>query len=121
MCSSDLGVTSHAAVIGRGLGLPCVVGAFDMSIDAQKNVVIGRSQQILREGDVITVDGTLGEVLVGLDGARHSWWCKAGRWKVLRTCGCVWWRGGGPQVCYVGRSIFGSGHLGRVSARAEAV
>ena len=59
------GVTSHAAVIGRGLGLPCVVGAFDMSIDAQKNVVIGRSQQILREGDVITVDGTLGEVLVG--------------------------------------------------------
>ena len=59
------GVTSHAAVIGRGLGLPCVVGAFDMSIDAQKNIVVGRNQQILREGDVITVDGTLGEILVG--------------------------------------------------------
>ena len=59
------GVTSHAAVIGRGLGLPCVVGAFDMSIDAQKNIMVGRNQQILREGDVITVDGTLGEILVG--------------------------------------------------------
>jgi pyruvate,orthophosphate dikinase len=59
------GVTSHAAVIGRGLGLPCVVGASDMRIDGQKKTVIGRNQQILREGDVITVDGTHGEVLVG--------------------------------------------------------
>ena len=59
------GVTSHAAVIGRGLGLPCVVGASDMSIDAQNNIIIGRNQQILREGDVITIDGTLGEILVG--------------------------------------------------------
>ena len=59
------GVTSHAAVIGRGLGLPCVVGASDMSIDAQGAVIIGRGQQILREGDIITVDGTSGEILVG--------------------------------------------------------
>jgi pyruvate,orthophosphate dikinase len=59
------GVTSHAAVIGRGLGLPCVVGASDMSIDGHKKTIIGRNQQILREGDVITVDGTHGEVLVG--------------------------------------------------------
>ncbi|MDA9099752.1 pyruvate, phosphate dikinase [Planktomarina sp.] len=59
------GVTSHAAVIGRGLGLPCVVGASDMSIDGQNCTVIGRGNQILREGDIITVDGTSGEVLVG--------------------------------------------------------
>ena len=59
------GVTSHAAVIGRGLGLPCVVGASDMSIDAQGAVIIGRGQQILREGDIITIDGTSGEILVG--------------------------------------------------------
>tara|TARA_B100000787_G_scaffold139575_1_gene108482 strand:- start:479 stop:2491 length:2013 start_codon:yes stop_codon:yes gene_type:complete len=59
------GVTSHAAVIGRGLGLPCVVGATDMSINGQDCTVIGRGNQILREGDIITVDGTLGEVLVG--------------------------------------------------------
>jgi len=59
------GVTSHAAVIGRGLGLPCVVGASDMSIDGHKKTIIGRNQQILCEGDVITVDGTHGEVLVG--------------------------------------------------------
>ena len=59
------GVTSHAAVIGRGLGLPCVVGATDMSINGQDCTVIGRGNQIFREGDIITVDGTLGEVLVG--------------------------------------------------------
>jgi pyruvate,orthophosphate dikinase len=59
------GVTSHAAVIGRGLGLPCVVGATDMSINGQDCTVMGRGNQILREGDIITVDGTLGEVLVG--------------------------------------------------------
>jgi pyruvate,orthophosphate dikinase len=59
------GVTSHAAVIGRGLGLPCVVGATDMSINGQDCTAMGRGNQILREGDIITVDGTLGEVLVG--------------------------------------------------------
>ena len=59
------GITSHAAVIGRGLGLPCVVGASDLTIDRKKKQIIGPQGRIFREGDVITVDGTTGEVLVG--------------------------------------------------------
>ncbi len=58
------GVTSHAAVIARGMGLPCVVGASDMRLDAKdkKIVASGRS---FAEGDVITPDGSKGEVLAG--------------------------------------------------------
>ncbi|WP_127902019.1 pyruvate, phosphate dikinase [Solirhodobacter olei] len=58
------GMTSHAAVIARGLGLPCVVGASDLRISARERTltVAGR---VFREGDVITVDGTRGEALAG--------------------------------------------------------
>lgn len=59
------GVTSHAAVIGRGLGLPCVVGAHDLVIDRKKGRVIAPGGRVFAEGDVITVDGTTGEVLAG--------------------------------------------------------
>ena len=59
------GVTSHAAVIGRGLGLPCVVGASDLEIDRRRRVVIAPGGRVLAEGDVITVDGTTGDVLAG--------------------------------------------------------
>ncbi|MFN3724046.1 MAG: putative PEP-binding protein [Paracoccaceae bacterium] len=57
------GVTSHAAVIARGLGLPCVVGA-DLRLDTREKRIHagGRS---FGEGDVITVDGTTGQVLAG--------------------------------------------------------
>ncbi|MEO0484585.1 MAG: putative PEP-binding protein [Pseudomonadota bacterium] len=58
------GITSHAAVIGRGFGLPCVVGASGISVrDTQRRVVVeGRT---LKEGDIVTVDGTAGEVIAG--------------------------------------------------------
>ncbi|MCC5992676.1 MAG: pyruvate, phosphate dikinase [Rhodobacteraceae bacterium] len=58
------GMTSHAAVIGRGLGVPCVVGVSDMQIDLRRKTLNagGRS---LHEGDVLTVDGTNGQVLIG--------------------------------------------------------
>ena len=59
------GMTSHAAVIGRGLGLPCVVGAGGIRIDAREGRLIAPGGQILREGEMITVDGTRGEVLTG--------------------------------------------------------
>jgi pyruvate,orthophosphate dikinase len=59
------GVTSHAAVIGRGLGLPCVVGAFDLSIDRKLNKIIAPDGRVFSAGDIITVDGTRGQVLVG--------------------------------------------------------
>ncbi|SEM96192.1 pyruvate phosphate dikinase [Gemmobacter aquatilis] len=60
------GMTSHAAVIGRGLGLPCIVGASDMQLDVRDKKLVARDGRIFREGDVITVDGTSGEALVGV-------------------------------------------------------
>ncbi|WP_333714779.1 putative PEP-binding protein [Yoonia sp.] len=59
------GVTSHAAVIGRGLGLPCVVGASDLSIDRKTGKIVAADGRVLHAGEMITVDGTTGQVLLG--------------------------------------------------------
>ncbi len=59
------GVTSHAAVIGRGLGLPCVVGASALNINSKRRQVRVPDGRILTEGDMVTVDGTTGQVLLG--------------------------------------------------------
>lgn len=59
------GMTSHAAVIGRGLGIPCVVGAAELEIDRRRRAVIAPGGRILHEGDLVTVDGTTGDVLMG--------------------------------------------------------
>ncbi|MBK5928575.1 putative PEP-binding protein [Rhodobaculum claviforme] len=59
------GMTSHAAVIGRGLGLPCVVGASGLRIDTRANTVTAPDGRIFAEGDILTVDGTRGEILAG--------------------------------------------------------
>nr|WP_162300735.1 putative PEP-binding protein [Alkalilacustris brevis] len=59
------GMTSHAAVIGRGLGLPCVVGASGLRIDAHAGKVVAGDGRSFREGDLITIDATRGEVLAG--------------------------------------------------------
>lgn len=58
------GMTSHAAVIGRGLGVPCVVGASGMQIDERRKTVQAAGHT-LAEGDMLTVDGTNGVVLIG--------------------------------------------------------
>lgn len=58
------GVTSHAAVIARGLGLPCVVGASGMRLDPKEKRFMAGSRSFA-EGDLITLDGTTGEVLAG--------------------------------------------------------
>uniref|UniRef100_UPI00404790BB putative PEP-binding protein n=1 Tax=Yoonia sp. TaxID=2212373 RepID=UPI00404790BB len=59
------GVTSHAAVIGRGLGVPCVVGASDLVIDRKKQAIVAPDGRRFNAGDMITVDGTTGDVLAG--------------------------------------------------------
>ena len=59
------GMTSHAAVIGRGLGLPSVVGAACIRIHPKRAQIIARDGRVFQEGDIITVDGTNGEVLAG--------------------------------------------------------
>jgi len=58
------GTTSHAAVIARGLGLPCIVGASGISIDARART-LRAGDRLLHEGDEITIDGSSGEVLAG--------------------------------------------------------
>ncbi|RYH02440.1 pyruvate, phosphate dikinase [Salipiger sp. IMCC34102] len=59
------GVTSHAAVIGRGLGVPCVVGASDLAIDRKTGTITAPGGRRFQVGDTITVDGTTGTVLAG--------------------------------------------------------
>ncbi|MGE4412011.1 MAG: pyruvate, phosphate dikinase [Sphingobium sp.] len=58
------GMTSHAAVVARGMGRPCVSGAGALSIDSKtKTMRVGDRE--LKEGDVITIDGGTGEVMAG--------------------------------------------------------
>ena len=59
------GMTSHAAVIARGLGLPCIVGASNLRLDGRERKLTAPDGRVFREGDIITVDGTAGEVLAG--------------------------------------------------------
>ncbi len=58
------GMTSHAAVVARGMGIPCVSGAGDLRVDTDAKVLVAMGEELL-EGDVITVDGSSGEVMVG--------------------------------------------------------
>ncbi|MBW8318183.1 MAG: pyruvate, phosphate dikinase, partial [Rhizobium sp.] len=58
------GMTSHAAVVARGMGIPCVAGAGTMRVDLRNELLIGVGVT-LRKGDVITIDGSSGQVLKG--------------------------------------------------------
>ncbi len=58
------GMTSHAAVVARGMGKPCVVGAENINIDYEKKAfTVGDT--VIKEGDIITIDGTTGNVIMG--------------------------------------------------------
>src|SRR5207248_5440478 len=58
------GMTSHAAVVARGMGKPCIAGCEDLSVDvAAKRATIGGTE--LAEGDTITIDGSSGRVMIG--------------------------------------------------------
>ena len=62
------GLTSHAAVVARGMGRPCVVGASTISVhEGKKQAVIntGGKNLVLKEGDWISLDGSTGEVYLG--------------------------------------------------------
>ena len=58
------GMTSHAAVVARGMGTPCVAGAGELRIDYVTGTITVRGETV-RAGDVITLDGTSGEVMLG--------------------------------------------------------
>ncbi|MGE4312638.1 MAG: pyruvate, phosphate dikinase [Pseudobdellovibrionaceae bacterium] len=58
------GMTSHAAVVARGMGRPCVAGCGALTIDMSAKTLSSASVTV-KEGDIITIDGTTGEVMKG--------------------------------------------------------
>ena len=58
------GMTSHAAVVARGMGRPCVSGAGDLQIDGKAGHFRARGRTF-KAGDIVTIDGSRGEVLAG--------------------------------------------------------
>jgi pyruvate,orthophosphate dikinase len=59
------GKTSHAAVVARGMGRTCVCGAESLDVDTKAKQFHVRDGETIREGDVISIDGTTGEVFAG--------------------------------------------------------
>jgi len=62
------GMTSHAAVVARGMGLPCVTGCNDLRIDYKNSrfsIEGADGTLVVKEGDVISIDGGTGEVILG--------------------------------------------------------
>ena len=60
--TSEGGATSHAAVVARQFGIPCVVGASAMKIDLEKRQSWKSDGKVVKEGEWISVDGTTGKV-----------------------------------------------------------
>ncbi|MDR2268597.1 MAG: pyruvate, phosphate dikinase [Rickettsiales bacterium] len=59
------GMTSHAAVVARGMGTPCVSGSPDIKIDYKTKTMKTTSGDIIKEGDWISIDGAKGEIIEG--------------------------------------------------------
>jgi pyruvate,orthophosphate dikinase len=59
------GMTSHAAVVARGMGKPCVVGCTEMTVLEDEKTVKFPNGTALREGDWVTIDGSSGEIMMG--------------------------------------------------------
>ena len=60
------GMTSHAAVVARGMGKCCVSGCGDIKIDYEKQQFKTKSGELIKRGDNITLDGSTGEVILGI-------------------------------------------------------
>jgi len=58
------GMTSHAAVVARGMGRPCVSGSSEIDINYEKKIFKTSSVEV-KEGDIITIDGSTGRIIVG--------------------------------------------------------
>ena len=66
------GLTSHAAVVARGMGRPCIVGAGELRVDYARGELRTEGHEPLEEGDWISVDGSTGEVISGKIETRPS-------------------------------------------------
>lgn len=58
------GMTSHAAVVARGMGKACVAGAGELHIDASSKLITVKGREI-KDGDIVTIDGSTGEIMFG--------------------------------------------------------
>ena len=58
------GMTSHAAVVARGMGRPCVSGSSEIEIDYQNKIFKTKGHEV-KEGDIITIDGSTGRIILG--------------------------------------------------------
>ncbi len=58
------GMTSHAAVVARGMGRPCVSGSSEIDVDYEKRL-FKTNQHEIKEGDIITIDGSTGRIILG--------------------------------------------------------
>ncbi|MFT9488107.1 MAG: pyruvate, phosphate dikinase [Tepidibacillus sp.] len=59
------GMTSHAAVVARGMGKPCITGCEELKIDLRKKEIVLSNGQVLKEKEVISIDGSTGRVIAG--------------------------------------------------------
>ncbi len=59
------GMTSHAAVVARGMGKCCVAGCSDIKVDYAKETFTAKGGVLVKKGDIITLDGSTGEVMLG--------------------------------------------------------
>jgi len=69
------GMTSHAAVVARGMGTPCVAGAESISVDERAktlSVSVGGKKMVLKEGDWLSLDGSTGEIYAGQAGTMEA-------------------------------------------------
>ncbi len=62
--TSTGGLTSHAAVVGRGMGKPCVVGCSEIVVNEEEHYFKVKDK-VVRKGDVVSIDGSTGEVFLG--------------------------------------------------------
>ena len=84
------GKTSHAAVVARGMGRTCVCGAEALDVDTREGEFTVRGGKTVREGDVISIDGSTGEVFDGaVPVSRLRPWCATSR---ARTSTSRWSR-----------------------------
>ena len=59
------GMTSHAAVVARGMGTPCVSGSTDITIDYKSKTMTTKSGSCIKEGDWVSLDGAKGQIIEG--------------------------------------------------------
>ena len=77
------GMTSHAAVVARGMGKPCVAGAETLKIDLNNETLTAPDGKVYKKGDIISIDGGTGEVFSGCyrnHPARSKWRSRNHTW-----------------------------------------